>query len=95
MTYVHDPLNARHRQGQGHHLERIDADDERITHHFGWVDNLDLNDSNAQIRVHFLDYQQIGPKKTQHFTWITAASPINRSQYCTRVRSCRPDLSLA
>jgi hypothetical protein len=58
-------------QGQGHTLETVDADDQRITHCFRWVDDLALNDSNQQIRVGFLDYEQIGPKKTQHFTWIT------------------------
>ena len=58
-------------QGQGHTLEIVDADDERITHRFRWVHDLALNDSNKHLRVGFLDYEQVGPKKTQHFTWIT------------------------
>jgi hypothetical protein len=58
-------------QGEGHTLEQVDADDARITHSFRWVEDLALNDSHKQLRVHFLDYEQIGPKKTQHFTWIT------------------------
>jgi len=57
--------------GHGHTLDRVDADDARITHRFHWVDDLSLNDSHPDLRVHFLDYWQIGPKKTQHFTWIT------------------------
>ena len=58
-------------QGHGQHLEIIDANDERIRHRFGWVEDLALNDSHPDLRVHFLDYEQIGPKKNQHFTWIT------------------------
>jgi hypothetical protein len=52
-------------------LERVDADDARITHRFRWAHAIGLNDSNTHLRVHVLDYEQIGPKKTQHFTWIT------------------------
>lgn len=57
-------------------LELSDAGDARITHRFRWAHDLGLNDSNPQIRVHVLDYEQIGPKKTQHFTWITDL-PLN------------------
>ena len=75
-------------QGQGHTLEQIDADDERITHRFRWVDDLPLNDSNQQVRVHFLDYEQVGPKKTQHFTWITDL-PLNPDTVYTIMRGGR------
>ena len=52
-------------------LERVDTHDARITHRFRWAHNIGLNDSNMHLRVHVLEYEQIGPKKTQHFTWIT------------------------
>jgi len=58
--------------GQGQYLELTDADNDRIMHRFRWVNDLALNDSHPDLRVHFLDYEQIGPKKKpQHFTWIT------------------------
>ena len=69
-------------------LEIIDADDARITHRFRWVQDLALNDSNTHLRVHFLDYEQIGPKKTQHFTWITD-QPLNEDTVYTIMRGGR------
>ena len=57
--------------GYGHTLEIVDADDARITHRFRWIHNLALNSSHPHLRVHFMEYGQIGPKKKQHFTWIT------------------------
>jgi hypothetical protein len=58
--------------GQGHSLQQIDADDERITHRFRWVHDLPLNDAHPDLRGHFLDYAQMGPDaKTHRFTWIT------------------------
>jgi len=52
-------------------LEIVDPEDARITHRFRWVHNLPLNSSHPHLRVHFMEYGQIGPKKKQHFTWIT------------------------
>jgi hypothetical protein len=57
--------------GYAHTLEIVDPDDARITHRFRWIHHLPLNDSHPQLRVHFLEYGQIGPTKKQHFTWIT------------------------
>ena len=75
-------------RGQAGFLELLDADDARITHRFSWVENLGLNDSHPQIRVHFLDYKQIGPKKTQHFTWITDL-PLTADTVYTLMRGGR------
>jgi len=58
-------------QGQGHTLEYPDPTDGRIVHRFRWVCDLALNDSHPHLRVHFLDYEEITPKGTHHFTWIT------------------------
>jgi hypothetical protein len=57
--------------GYDHTLEIVDAEDRRLTHRFRWIHHLPLNSGHPSLRVHFLEYGQIGPKKTQHFTWIT------------------------
>ena len=67
----------------------MDAQDARITHRFHWVQDLALNDSNTHLRVHFLRYEQIGPKKTQHFTWITD-QPLNEETVYTIMRGGLP-----
>jgi hypothetical protein len=58
--------------GYAHTLEIVDPDDARITHRFRWIHHLPLNSSHPHLRVHFLEYEQIGPENNkQHFTWIT------------------------
>lgn len=44
---------------------------EGIIHRFCWINQVLLNESNQDVLVNFLEYWEIGSKKTQHFTWIT------------------------
>lgn len=48
-----------------------DPDDSRVTHRFLFIDDVPLNKTNADLTVNFVEYWEEGPKKTQHFTWIT------------------------
>ena len=41
------------------------------THKFKFINQVPLNASNADLRINFLEYWEIKPKKTQHFTWVT------------------------
>ena len=74
--------------GHSHTLEIVDADDARIIHRFRWIHNLALNKSHPDLRVHFLEYGQIGPKKKQHFTWITD-QPLNPDTVYTIMKGGR------
>ncbi len=42
-----------------------------IIHRFRWINQVPLNESNQDVLVNFLEYWEVGVKKTQHFTWIT------------------------
>jgi hypothetical protein len=42
-----------------------------IIHRFRWINQVPLNESNQGVLVNFLEYWQVGRKKTLHFTWIT------------------------
>lgn len=42
-----------------------------ITHRFRFLNDVSLNESNKDVHVNFLEYWEITPKKTQHFSWIT------------------------
>lgn len=42
-----------------------------IIHRFRWINQVPLNESNQDVLVNFLEYWQVGRKKTLHFTWIT------------------------
>jgi len=44
---------------------------EGVTHRFRFLNDVLLNESNADVRVNFLQYWEVKGGKTQHFTWIT------------------------
>src|SRR6266581_4603646 len=42
-----------------------------IRHRFRFVNDVPLNESNADVRVNFIEYWEIGQHKIQHFSWVT------------------------
>jgi hypothetical protein len=44
---------------------------EGVIHRFRFLNDVPLNESNADVRVNFLEYWEVKGGKTQHFTWIT------------------------
>jgi hypothetical protein len=60
-----------HKRGHTIELERVDPNDSRITHRFRFIDDVPLNKSHLDLSVNFVEYWEIGPKGTQHFTWVT------------------------
>jgi hypothetical protein len=42
-----------------------------IRHRFRFVNDVPLNASNADVRVNFIEYWEIGQNKIQHFSWVT------------------------
>ena len=51
----------------------------KVIHRFRWINQVPLNEANQEVLVNFLEYWEVGPKRTQHFTWITdfTISPEN------------------
>jgi len=52
-----------------------------IIHRFRWLNQVPLNASNPDLLVNFLDYWQVGDKKTRHFTWITDFTITQKNAY--------------
>jgi len=42
-----------------------------IIHRFRYCNQVPLNESNQDVLVNFLEYWEISPAKTQHFSWVT------------------------
>ena len=42
-----------------------------VVHRFRFVNDVPLNESNADVRVNFIEYWEIGDNKVQHFSWVT------------------------
>jgi hypothetical protein len=43
----------------------------KIVHRFLFVNGMPLNESNPDVVVNFVEYWEIRPDKTQHFSWVT------------------------
>jgi len=52
-------------------FELVDKDDPQKTHRFLFVNQVPLNGSNQDLLINFLEYWEITPGKTQHFSWVT------------------------
>ena len=42
-----------------------------IVHRFRFINDVPLNASNADVRVNFIEYWEMGEDKVQHFSWVT------------------------
>jgi hypothetical protein len=42
-----------------------------VVHRFRFLNQVPLNASNPDVLVNFVEYWEIGPKRTQHFSWVT------------------------
>jgi hypothetical protein len=40
-------------------------------HRFRFINDVPLNESNAEVRVNFIEYWEMGQDKVQHFSWVT------------------------
>src|SRR5881296_3619521 len=53
----------------------------RVIHRFRFVNDVPLNASNADVRVNFIEYWEIGNGQTQHFSWVTDLRVSKRTVY--------------
>jgi len=66
--YLFDAVQRAHQQGETTEWE-VYQDGAR--HCFRWLNQVPLNKSHPDVLVNFLEYWEITPHSTQHFTWIT------------------------
>src|SRR5881409_2705116 len=52
-----------------------------LVHRFRFVNDIPLNASNANVRVNFIEYWEIGDDKVQHFSWVTDIRVSKRNVY--------------
>jgi len=52
-------------------FEITDGQSPNIVHRFRFLNKAPLNDSNQELLVGFVEYWEIKPNKTQHFSWVT------------------------
>ena len=69
-TFLFQQVQAAEHAGRVTYDERHDRA-AGLVHRFRFVNDVPLNESNAEVRVNFLEYWEIGATKVQHFSWVT------------------------
>jgi hypothetical protein len=52
-----------------------------VVHRFRFVNDVALNASRADVRVHFMEYWESGQDQVQHFSWVTDLRVSTRNVY--------------
>ena len=69
-AYLFEPVRAAEEAGRVTYYERHDRL-AGIAHQFRFVNDMPLNESRSDVRVHFIEYWEVSEKKVQHFSWVT------------------------
>jgi hypothetical protein len=69
-AYLFKQVQAAEQEGRVTYYERHDRA-AGIVHRFRFINDVPLNASNADVRVNFIEYWEIGQDQVQHFSWVT------------------------
>jgi hypothetical protein len=67
-AYLFNYVNQAHQAGQVVEYEQREG---KIVHRYRFINQVPLNESNQDVPVNFLEYQQIKGDQVSHFSWIT------------------------
>jgi hypothetical protein len=79
-AYLFHQVEAAEQAGRVTYYERHDRA-AGLVHRFRFVNDMPLNQSHADVRVHFLEYWEMGAEKVQHFSWVTDVRVSTRNVY--------------
>jgi Transposase DDE domain len=79
-AYLVEQVQAAAQAGRVTYYERDDRA-AGVVHRFRFVNDMPLNASNADVRVNFIEYWEIGATKVQHFSWVTDLRVSKRNVY--------------
>ena len=69
-AFLFQQVQAAEHAGRVTYYERHDRA-AGLVHRFRFVNDVPLNASNADVRVNFIEYWEMGDDKVQHFSWVT------------------------
>ena len=69
--FLFDYLDAARREKLTREFEIPDPNHPEVIHKFLYLNEVPINKSNLDVEVNFLEYWQISPSGTKHFTWVT------------------------
>src|SRR6266705_2095348 len=79
-TYLFQQVQAAEHAGRVTYYERHDRA-AGVVHRFRFVNDMPLNAAHTDVRVHFIEYWEVGDDKVQHFSWVTDLRVSKRNVY--------------
>ena len=79
-TYLFQQVQVAEHTGRVTYYERHDRA-AGVIHRFRFVNDMPLNAANTDVRVHFIEYWEVGDDKVQHFSWVTDLRVSKRNVY--------------
>jgi len=79
-AYLFEQVQVAEQAGRVTYYERRDRA-AGILHRFRFVNDVPLNASNADVRVNFIEYWEMGENTVQHFSWVTDLRVSKRNVY--------------
>ena len=68
--FLFNQVEEAQERGEITQFEFADKDDPKKIHRFRFLNQVPLNKSNQDLLTNFLEYWEITPTKTQHFSWV-------------------------
>ena len=79
-TYLFQQVQVAEHAGRVTYYERHDRT-AGVVHRFRFVNDIPLNAAHTDVRVHFIEYWEVGDDKVQHFSWVTDFRVSKRNVY--------------
>jgi len=79
-AYLFQQVQAAEHAGRVTYYERHDRA-AGVVHRFRFVNGMPLNAARTDVRVHFIEYWEVGDDKVQHFSWVTDLRVSKRNVY--------------
>lgn len=70
-SFLFKQVEAARQNALSTEFEYVDPNEPEVIHRFSFINQLAVNASNQDVPVNFVEYWEIKPTKTQHFSWIT------------------------
>ena len=79
-AYLFQQVQAAEHAGRVTYYERADRA-AGVRHRFRFINDMPLHASRADVRVHFIEYWEVGQAQVQHFSWVTDLRVSKRNVY--------------
>jgi hypothetical protein len=79
-AYLFQQVQAAEHAGRVTYYERHDRA-AGVVPRFRFVNDMPLNAARTDVRVHFIEYWEVGDDKSQHFSWVTDLRVSKRNVY--------------